>query len=379
MNTCNSFDIHSNASLYSFYVLDNKGVITKKRTFKKNNCLKTKNHAFLLKRLLHSISGIPFFIDRIVNSVKARWNISSLGARLLQRRFVDRISFKQKWVDPDVTLFLIIELSFKIKGDFRRRGSMAYTVMKLAKLSGVSVRTLHWYDKVGLLKPAYHGANGYRYYEEEQLLMLQQILFFRELGFELKQIEKILRRSDFDKMKALSAHAQILQKNVERTKKLIKTIDRTIEHLKGNKKMKDHEIYLGFSKEKQDEYQKYLINRFGDNIKDAIQESSEKIKQMSREDFEKNKQDWERILADLAKLWQKEIPAGACEVQKIIRRHYEWLKNYWTPDISSYARMGEGYTGYEWKEVFKQYDPEHPKFAGFLAEGIKIFADKELA
>jgi DNA-binding transcriptional MerR regulator len=107
--------------------------------------------------------------------------------------------------------------------------------------------------------------------------MLQQILFFRELGFELKQIEKILRRGDFDKMKALSSHRQVLQKNVERTKKLIKTIDRTIEHLKGTKTMKDHEIYLGFSNEKQDEYQKYLINRFGDKIEDSIKESNEKM------------------------------------------------------------------------------------------------------
>ena len=72
---------------------------------------------------------------------------------------------------------------------------MAYTVKKLAAMSGVSVRTLHWYDEVGLLKPAYHGANGYRYYEETQLLTLQQILFYRELGFELKQIKRVLGRS----------------------------------------------------------------------------------------------------------------------------------------------------------------------------------------
>ena len=211
---------------------------------------------------------------------------------------------------------------------------MVYTVTKLAKISGVSVRTLHWYDRVGLLKPAYHGANGYRYYEEDELLILQQILFFRELGFELKQIEKILKRNDFDKMKALSSHRQILQKNVERTKKLIKTIDLTIEHLKGIKKMKDHEIYLGFSNEKQDEYQKYLINRFGDKIEDSIKESSEKVNNMTKEDFEKSKKDWIHILDDLAKQWKKQASAGSSEVQKIIRNHYEWLKNYWTPDRS---------------------------------------------
>ncbi|HEV8052077.1 MAG TPA: MerR family transcriptional regulator, partial [Parachlamydiaceae bacterium] len=83
---------------------------------------------------------------------------------------------------------------------------MVYTVTKLAKISGVSIRTLHWYDHIDLLKPAYYGANGYRYYEEEQLLILQQILFFRELGFELKQIQKLLARGDFDKIVALSSH-----------------------------------------------------------------------------------------------------------------------------------------------------------------------------
>jgi DNA-binding transcriptional MerR regulator len=87
---------------------------------------------------------------------------------------------------------------------------MAYTVAKLAQISGVSIRTLHWYDEVGLLKPAYYGSNGYRYYEEEQLLILQQILFFRELGFELKQIQRVLGRSDFDKRVALSSHREVL-------------------------------------------------------------------------------------------------------------------------------------------------------------------------
>ena len=62
---------------------------------------------------------------------------------------------------------------------------MSYTVNKLAKLSGVSVRALHFYDEIGLLKPAFYGENNYRYYEEEQLLLLQQILFFREMGFSL--------------------------------------------------------------------------------------------------------------------------------------------------------------------------------------------------
>ena len=79
---------------------------------------------------------------------------------------------------------------------------MGNTVKQVARMSGVSVRTLHFYDELGLLKPAYVGANGYRFYEEPQLLTLQQILFYRELGFELKQIKRILGRAGFEKIAA---------------------------------------------------------------------------------------------------------------------------------------------------------------------------------
>ena len=114
-------------------------------------------------------------------------------------------------------------------------------------MSGASVRTLHFYDETGLLKPAYLGANGYRYYEEPQLLTLQQILFYRELGLELKQIQKILGRADFEKVAALQSHRKVLQKNLTRTGRLIETIDKTIQHLKGKKKMKSKEMFAGFS------------------------------------------------------------------------------------------------------------------------------------
>jgi len=124
---------------------------------------------------------------------------------------------------------------------------MAYTVKQVAAMSGVSVRTLHFYDETGLLKPAYHGANGYRFYEEPQLLTLQQILFYRELGFELKEIKRILGRADFEKVAALQSHRKVLQKNLARTRTLIETIDKTIEHLKGTKKMKSEEMFVGFS------------------------------------------------------------------------------------------------------------------------------------
>jgi len=123
---------------------------------------------------------------------------------------------------------------------------MAYTVKQLAVMSGVTVRTLHFYDEMALLKPAYSKANGYRIYEEPQLLMLQQILFYRELGFELKRIKEILSQRKFEKVAALKSHRRVLEKNATRTRTLIDTIDKTIGHLKGAKKMKGEELFMGF-------------------------------------------------------------------------------------------------------------------------------------
>jgi len=124
---------------------------------------------------------------------------------------------------------------------------MAYTVKQLAAISGVSVRTLHFYDETALLKPAYVGANGYRFYEETQLLMLQQILFYRELGFELRQIKEILGRADFEKVAALDSHRGVLENEAARIRILIETINKTVRHLKGAKKMSSEELFAGFN------------------------------------------------------------------------------------------------------------------------------------
>ncbi|MDP3560152.1 MAG: MerR family transcriptional regulator [Legionellaceae bacterium] len=137
---------------------------------------------------------------------------------------------------------------------------MSYTVNKLARLSGVSSRTLRFYDKIGLLKPAFYGENQYRYYEEEQLLMLQQILFFRELGFPLSDIQRIIECDDFNKIESLNTHKSLLQSSLEKTEKLIKTIDKTISHLRGKVIMHDAEMFDGFDPKKQQEHEKYMLD-----------------------------------------------------------------------------------------------------------------------
>lgn len=252
---------------------------------------------------------------------------------------------------------------------------MAYTVKELAQISGVSIRTLHWYDESGLLKPAYIGSNGYRYYEEEQLLILQQILFFRELGFELKKIRQIIKRSDFDKLLALTSHRQVLKKSLEQTKKLLKTIDNTIEHLKGTKKMKEKELFSGFSKEQQAEYERQIIERFGDQAKAQIEESKQNAKKWSKADEENLKKECIDICKELTCLLEQNFKAGTKEVQDVIRRHHVWLSNFWTPTKESYAGHGQFIVD---SDLRKAYEIYHTRLPEFIAEAMQVFADKEL-
>lgn len=247
---------------------------------------------------------------------------------------------------------------------------MAYTVKKLAEVSGVSVRTLHWYDEVGLLNPAYHGSNGYRYYEEDQLLLLQQILFFRELGFELKQIQKILKRTDFDKQAALRLHRKALLQNIAKTKQLIKTIDKTLEHMEGISKMKEKEMFSGFSKEQQAEYERQIIERFGEAGKIHIEESKKNIDKL---DPKQIKKEFDAICNKLIRLLDKK-PEDK-EVQAIIRTHFTWISQFWKPTKETYGAHGRFILDSDLRKAYETYDQRLPRF---IAEAIQIFAKKEL-
>jgi len=123
---------------------------------------------------------------------------------------------------------------------------MGYTVKQVAEISGVSVRTLHFYDETGLLKPARQRANGYRFYEEPQFLTLQQILFYREPGFERSK-SKESWAGPISKKSLPCNRTERFCKRTSLGCAWIETIDKTIEHLKGTKKMKSEEMFLGFS------------------------------------------------------------------------------------------------------------------------------------
>jgi DNA-binding transcriptional MerR regulator len=253
---------------------------------------------------------------------------------------------------------------------------MAYTVKKVAKMSGVSVRTLHFYDEVGLLKPASRAANGYRFYDEAQLLTLQQILFYRELGFELKQIKRLLGRGDFDRIAALESHRKVLTKELSRTRKLIVTIDKTIAHLKGTKKMKTEEMFAGFSPEQQVKHEEYLINRFGGDMQEQIAHSKQKVEDWSRSDWEKSGKTFDAICKDLVSLLERKLASDSREAQDVVRRHHDWISEFWNPTAESYAGHSQLVVDSELRKAYETYHPRLPEFA---SAAMKYYAENELA
>jgi DNA-binding transcriptional MerR regulator len=252
---------------------------------------------------------------------------------------------------------------------------MKYTIKQLAKLSGVSTRTLRFYDEIGLLKPAFYGENQYRYYQEEQLLLLQQILFFRELEFPLNEIKRILNGNDFDKINSLQQHKSSLQSNVERTQTLIQTIDKTISHLRGEHKMRTEELFDGFDPKKQQEHEQYMVDT-GVMSQQQIDDSWQRVAHWKKTDWEQFKDAGEKLHLELVEALKRGEPVESDNVQKMIQKHYNWVNIFWTPTQETYLGLGQMYLEHPDFRAF--YNRFHPDLVEYLVAAMKAFAKNNL-
>lgn len=253
---------------------------------------------------------------------------------------------------------------------------MAYTINQLAKLSGVSTRTLRFYDEIALLKPAYYGDNQYRYYKEEQLLMLQQILFFRELGFPLNDIQRIMSSNDFDKIESLNTHKSALESSLERTATLIKTIDKTISHLRGKIIMRDAEMYDGFDPVKQQEHEKYMLDT-GVISQEQIDDSWQRVSHWKKPNWEQFKNAGEKLNLELANVLKQGFKPDSNEVQTLIQDHYDWVSNFWTPTRETYLGLGQMYLDHpDYRSFYNKY---HPDLVDYLVAAMTVFAERKLS
>jgi len=241
-----------------------------------------------------------------------------------------------------------------------------FTVKQLSKLAGVTPRTLHHYDAIGLLEPSRVGDNGYRYYGEDALLRLQQILFYRELDIPLDDIKRIMAESRFDVLGALQGHKDALNKQVSRLNRLIHTVDNTINHLKGKDIMSEKQYFEGFTEEEQE---KYALEAEQMYDPETVRESNRKWKAYSAAKKEAILQEGKAIYTDMIAAMPK--GADSPEAQGIVERWRKHMDYFWTPKFDQLLGLANGYND---DPRFKaNFDKMHPQLAEFMRGAVKMY------
>lgn len=234
-----------------------------------------------------------------------------------------------------------------------------HTVRELARIAGVSIRTLHHYDSIDLLKPGRRTVSGYRFYGPAELLRLQQILFFRELDIPLADIARILDEPGFDPTRALHGHRKVLEEKLGRLHRLLKTLDNTLKQYEGGPMLTDEELYKGFMPEKIAAIKKEARELYGEN---TVEKSERMVKSMSREKWEAINRDVDEANREMAVLMTAGRDPGELSVQALVARHHAWLLNFWKPNAESYRGLGRQYR-------------EHPEFRAFYDKYAQGFGD----
>jgi DNA-binding transcriptional MerR regulator len=246
---------------------------------------------------------------------------------------------------------------------------MTYTVKEVAEMAGVSRRTLHYYDEIGLLKPTVVGRNGYRYYQEEAVLRLQQILYFREMDFSLSEIIEMMDRPDFDLLETMKAHRAALQKRAGRLNQLIETIDQTILHLNGELELKAEELFRGFDEETQQAYADEAGRRWGT---EKVKASNRRWKSYSTEERRQIMEEAMAIHDDLLAHMEEGHESEA--VQAVVGRWYEHIHYFFEPSLEVFRSMGQGYE--EDPKFAAFYERLHPEMPGFFRRAIEFYCDE---
>lgn len=253
-----------------------------------------------------------------------------------------------------------------------------YTVSELAELAGISVRTLHHYDEIGLLRPARVGDNRYRYYGEEELLRLQQILIQRELGLSLGEIGAVLDDPGFDRLQSLVKQRERLEAEAKRYRRMLKTIDRTIAKLKGEKAMKDHDLYSGVvSPQKQAEYEAWLIERHGENVRAEIDANKIKTQSMPSDELVGLMQELKQIEDALAEAMREGAPPQARSLDPLIVRHRDWVAATWSKPCApgAYANLADLYESHP--DFVARYETIAKGFGAWLPAAMRAWARRQ--
>ncbi len=237
-------------------------------------------------------------------------------------------------------------------------------INEVAKLSGVTVRALHYYDEINLLKPKEVNENGYRDYNEENLETLQQILFFKELDFPLLEIKEIIQNENFDKNLALMNHKNLLIKKRDRLNDLISLCNTA---LKGEKDMSFNQ----FDMSKIEEYKKGAKEKYADTI--AYKESEEKTKNYKEADYKKISEQTNEIFKKFYLI--KHLSPKEKEAQDLVKEWQDFItNNFYTCTNEILQGLGEMYVQDE--SFKKNIDKQGEGTAQFISMAIKEYCKK---
>lgn len=249
---------------------------------------------------------------------------------------------------------------------------MDFTINKLGKMAGISTRTLRYYDEIGLLKPKKLSPSGYRIYGQEEVDMLQQILFYRELGFSLDNIKKVVISSSFDRQHALSAHLSALLAKRNQLNELIINVEKTMSVMKGETTMLDQEKFEGFKQkiidENEKKYGSEILTKYGN---DVIDKCNAKLSGMTQEQYAETKKLSLKLNNTLKLAFETGDPSGklameACEM------HKKWLMYFWS-NYSKEAHICLAQTYVDDSRFTEYYDKIAPGCAKFLRDAIMIY------
>jgi DNA-binding transcriptional MerR regulator len=247
-----------------------------------------------------------------------------------------------------------------------------YTVQKLARLAGISSRTLRYYDEIGILKPARISSSGYRIYAQAEVDRLQQILFFRELGLSLERIKDIINTPSFDELRALKEHREKLLEKRAQLDLLIANVNKTIAVNEGSITMTDKEKFAGFKQKLIDDnektYGKEIRAKYGD---EKINQSNERLMGMNEKQYAKWEELGLRVIESLKKAVATGDPAGEL-AQMTADLHRQWLIYTWDSySKEAHAGLAQMYVADERFAAF--YNEKQAGGAEFLRDAILIY------
>lgn len=249
--------------------------------------------------------------------------------------------------------------------------NMVYKIQEVAQISGVTTRTLRYYDKIGLLKPQRIRKNNYRIYDEESISKLQIILLYRSFGLSLDDIKRMVSKRNFDYITALENHRQNMLEKQQKLTQIIDTIDQTIASHKGDIQMSDYDKFNGI---KEDIITK-IESDFGDEIRAkyseaTINQSYQKMRKMSKSQWQEAERIGALILEILPQAMSKGIHSNA--TKRVCQLHKQWIQFYWPKyDQQAHLDLVKMYT--EDKRFKAYYDATKPGATVFLYQAMKHY------